>query len=85
MVRTMKSQNGALALFVSRVVLSDVGKIQLKPDSLLLLSKPVSEDGKGNCPEMYLTRAAESWKSPLCLCTEKGKGEAYQVLRFLLL
>lgn len=44
MVRTMKSQNGALALFVSRVVLSDVGKIQLKPDSLLLLSKPVSED-----------------------------------------
>lgn len=44
MVRTMKSQNGALAMFVSCVALSDVGKIQLKPDSLSLLSKPVSED-----------------------------------------
>lgn len=44
MVRTMKSQNGALDLFVSRVASSDVGKVQVKPDSLSMLSKPASED-----------------------------------------
>lgn len=37
--------------------------------------------GKRNCPVTYLARAVGSLRLPMCLC----KGEAYQVLGFLLL